>query len=223
MARYYLEFSKTGYIKYISHLDMQRLFKRAFKRLGVPIEYSQGFNPHPKMGFAQPLSLGYIGEHELLEFNTSKPLNLDFVFPELRDSMPEGIKILKVEELDISAKSLASIVDAAIYTVVLPLNYRSRCEDIKEILNGYMDQDEIIAKKREKKTKKFVDKDIKNQIRSIEVDNYNNSIALIMNLDSGSNSNLSPEQVISSFIEYSNLYLKREDIEVIRNQIVFNK
>src|SRR5659263_497609 len=57
MYRYIVKFSKFGYIKYISHLDLMRLFKRSFKRMGVKLEYSQGFNPHPKMGLAQPLFL----------------------------------------------------------------------------------------------------------------------------------------------------------------------
>ena len=55
----YMQFSKTGTSCYISHLDLVRVFHRAFKRAGIKLEYSKGFNPHPKMGFAQPLSLGY--------------------------------------------------------------------------------------------------------------------------------------------------------------------
>ena len=64
MYKYTIVFSKTGLVKYISHLDMLRLFKRAFRRAGIELAYSQGFNPHPKMGFAQPLSLGYEAEAE---------------------------------------------------------------------------------------------------------------------------------------------------------------
>ena len=58
MSRYVIKFSKEGNIRYISHLDLLRLFKRSFKRVGIKLQYSQGFNPHPKMSFAQPLSLG---------------------------------------------------------------------------------------------------------------------------------------------------------------------
>lgn len=67
MNRFVLEFSKQGYIKYISHLDMLRLFKRTFKRAGIPLDYSKGFNPHPRMSFAQPLSLGYTSKQELIK------------------------------------------------------------------------------------------------------------------------------------------------------------
>ncbi|MFR0902151.1 MAG: TIGR03936 family radical SAM-associated protein [Anaerovoracaceae bacterium] len=64
--RYVLKFTKNGYAKYTSHLDMLRFFKRAFRKSGISLRYSQGFNPHPKMSFAQPLSLGYSSSFELL-------------------------------------------------------------------------------------------------------------------------------------------------------------
>ena len=70
MFKYVMTFSKTGTICYTSHLDLMRMFKRAFKRGGIKLAYSQGFNPHPKLGFAQPLSLGYEGMKELMEFET---------------------------------------------------------------------------------------------------------------------------------------------------------
>ena len=70
MPRYVIEFEKGGYTKYISHLDLLRVFKRIFKVTGLDVRYSQGYNPHPKMGFAQPLSLGYSSVNEYLEFET---------------------------------------------------------------------------------------------------------------------------------------------------------
>lgn len=229
MARYFLEFSKKGNIKYISHLDMQRLFKRAFKSAGIPIEYSQGYNPHPKMGFAQPLSLGYTAVQEYLEFNTKENLDLSHSILAMRDAMPQGIYISRIEPLDISAKSLASQVTAARYSVVLPIQYRFRKDDMEELVKDYLGQSQIIAKKKEKKSKKLVDKDIKNQIHWIKVEKTSidqgftdEFIKLVMELDGGSNSNLSPEQVISSFTQFSKLYLPREELEVQREKIIFS-
>ena len=69
--KYIIEFQKTGVICYTSHLDIMKVFKRAFKRADIALAYSQGFNPHPKMGFAQPLSLGYWSMQEYIEFETS--------------------------------------------------------------------------------------------------------------------------------------------------------
>ncbi len=231
MKKYFIEFEKIGNIKYISHLDMQRLFKRGFKSASIPIEYSQGYNPHPKMGFAQPLSLGYTASKEYIEFETSELIDEEQALMKLRELMPDGINLIELSSIDNfkikPTKSMAASVVGAVYSVSLPIIYRIRYKDIEKLVEDYLSQPEIIAKKREKKTKKMVDKDIKNQIHWIKVipgnsmfqDNKN--IVLCMELDSGSASNLSPEQVISSFTEFSDLYLPREEIEVNRDYLIF--
>jgi len=215
MPKYVLEFQKKGLVKYTSHLDMLRLFKRAFKITGIPLEYSKGYNPHPKMGFAQPLSLGFTSEAEYLEFSTYENLRKDFILERLKDEMPEGI-ILKSLESATTDKTLASLVVSATYRAVLPLSYRSRIDDITTSIKDYLNQEEIIAQKREKKTKKYVDKDIKPQIISIEIENYQERIALLMLLDAGSSSNLNPELVIQSFSKFSGITLEKGDVEIER-------
>lgn len=220
---YILEFSKNGKIKYISHLDLQRLFKRAFKATGISLAYSQGYNPHPKMGFAQPLSLGYTANQEYLEFQTEVEFDSEEIKAKLQEALPGGIRIVRVEKVEDNKKSLASFVVAAVYGVRLPVLYHLRHEDVEELVQKYLKQEEIIAKKRDKKTKKYIDKDIKNQIRNITVEAADDDcIELIMEVDSGSGSNLSPEQVISSFTEFSKLYLPREEIQVERKYLIFD-
>ena len=90
MARYYLVFSKNGYAVYTSHLDMQRFFKRAFARAEIELAFSNGFNPHPKMSFAQPLSLGYSSQSEYLEFQTKEQMPAEQIKSRLAEVMPEG-------------------------------------------------------------------------------------------------------------------------------------
>ena len=72
MYKYAVGFSKTGTICYTSHLDIMRLFNCVIKRAGIKLAYSHGFNPHPKMVFAQPLSLGYTGLNEYIEIETTE-------------------------------------------------------------------------------------------------------------------------------------------------------
>ncbi len=93
MFKYILTFSKTGNICYISHLDLMRLFYRAIKRSGIKLGYSKGFNPHPKMSFAQPLSLGYTGLNELMEMETEEEYEPDIIRQRLAELMPEGLEI----------------------------------------------------------------------------------------------------------------------------------
>lgn len=217
--RYVMTFTKEGYIKYTSHLDMLRLFKRAFKKCQIQLAYSQGFNPHPKMGFAQPLSLGYISRCELLEFETVSPYDREELQHMLNGVMPEGVEILACETLPAEGKSLASAVTEAIYKVTFPVESDAVYEDK---LKAYLQQDEILAEKRQKKTKKLATVDIRSKIRAITVI-PEDKLVLRMDLDCGSASNLSPELVISTFCAFARIDVNRYDIEVEREDIIFDK
>ena len=218
--KYVIKFAKEGYIKYTSHLDMLRLFKRAFKKCGIRLAHSQGFNPHPKMGFAQPLSLGYTSRCELLEIETVDSQSTSDLKEKLADVMPMGVSILAVAPLNIKAKSLAGVVDEALYKVVFPVDAASA--DFETVLCDYLAQEEILAEKRQKKTKKMATVDIRKKIRKIAV-GEGDKLTLMMNLDCGSISNLSPEQVIASFVQFAQLQIDRYDIEVERLEIMYDK
>lgn len=220
MHKYVLKFAKEGYIKYTSHLDMLRLFKRAFKKCGIRLEHSQGFNPHPKMGFAQPLSLGYTSRCELLEFETIDEFDINDIRERMAAVMPMGVDIIAVAPLNIKVKSLASVVDEALYRVVFPVAADSA--DFDAILKDYLEQPEILAEKRQKKTKKMVMVDIRSKIRKITLGD-GEKLTLLLNLDCGSISNQSPEQVITTFTTFANLGIDRYDIEVERLDLMYEK
>lgn len=220
MYRYVIRFTKVGYIRYTSHLDMLRLFKRAFKRAGIALSFSQGFNPHPKMGFAQPLSLGYTSRCELLEFETVREEDPAAVKDAVAAMMPEGIQILDCQPLKADVKSLAAAVCEATYRVVFPV--AADPADCRKTVEAYLAQSEILAEKRQKKTKKMVTVDIRPKIRDISVVD-GERLTLELRLDSGSTSNLSPEQVIAAFTAFAGLDAPRYDVEVERIAIKFDK
>lgn len=217
--RYVLKFTKHGYAKYTSHLDMLRFFKRAFRKSGISLKYSQGFNPHPKMSFAQPLSLGYSSSFELLEFETEENHDAGEMLGLLSGEMPEGMKIEWVKAFDKSVKSLAAEAESAIYTVSAPFFAEQGVLD--DMTKGYLAQDEISAVKRRKKDKKYVSVDIKDMIRSFSAAADSGAVKLEMELDCGSVSNCSPELVISSFLEFAGVDIPRYKIEVERKEIKF--
>lgn len=221
MYRYVIRFTKEGYIRYTSHLDMLRLFKRAFKRAGIALSFSQGFNPHPKMGFAQPLSLGYTSRCELLEFETAREEDAAAMAKALASMMPEGVEILSCRPLLADVKSLAAAVREASYKVVFPVAADS--ERDRKLTERYLAQTEILAEKRQKKTKKLVTVDIRPKIRDIRVLDGEQRLTLELRLDSGSASNLSPEQVIATFTAFAGLDAPRYDVEVERVAIEFDR
>ena len=222
MFRYITQFSKTGTSCYISHLDLVRVFHRAFKRAGIRLEYSRGFNPHPKMGFAQPLSLGYVGLREYIEFETKDEYAPEELERVLKKQMPDGIDIKLCRTLEYPKKTLASVTEAAIYTVKIPLKKAvgMKAEDCRTL---YMGQEQIIVLKKQKKKKDLVEVDIKPKIQEIEFLSQPKMLQIKMKIDAGSDSNLSPEQVIDSVLRCFAIATDRSEISVTRHLLFFRE
>lgn len=220
MNKYIITFSKTGTICYTSHLDMMKMFKRAFKRARIALSYSEGFNPHPKMGFAQPLSLGYWGMKELLEFETREEYDCAFIEETLRKLMPDGLEILQCRKSQTGGKTLAALTEAAEYMISIPL-VKPLDMTSRDIYDAYMGQENITALKKQKKKKELAEIDIKPMIRVISFTVEDDMIFVNALLDSGSASNLSPELVIATLIKALELPVEREQVQVMRKEILF--
>lgn len=106
MAR--LLFEKTGNAVWISHLDLMRLFQRAFKRADLPLTHTQGYNPRPSVSIALPLSVGVSSRCELLDFDLdSTNLPMDVILNRLNDVLIDGVKVLQVYPSGRKIKDLA--------------------------------------------------------------------------------------------------------------------
>lgn len=219
MGKYLITFTKLGYIKYTSHLDMLRLFKRSFKRAGISLVYSQGFNPHPSMTFGQPLSLGYESTCELLEFEAKSTTDPEEIKVVLNNIMPKGIKVLSCIALDDRTKSVASTCYEAAYTIEIPMD--NNIVDFQERFENFLGQKEIIALKSSKKSREIKQLDIKPMIRTIEANLVDNNIIMSTRIDAGSVSNLSPELLIASFCEFAGIKTERASINVIRTDLKY--
>lgn len=219
MNKYLITFTKQGYIKYTSHLDMVRLFKRNFKRAGIDLVYSHGFNPHPNMTFGQPLSLGYESTCELLEFETTKFYEPLQILNGLKEIMPKGIEIVSCELLNEKMKSIASTCYEATYLIKIPVE--TKIDNIHEILHNFLLQKEIIATKSSKKHRELIETDIKPKIRSLTAELDDNIIIMSTRLDAGSASNLSPELLIDTFCKFNRLLTDRATIDVVRTELKY--
>lgn len=227
MSRYALKFSKEGYIKYTSHLDMLRLFKRSFKRVEVKLQYSQGFNPHPKMSFAQPLSLGYSSTSEYLEFDTIESFQPTEIMERLNSVMPEGVTIISCYELPLGGKTMASLTEYGEYVIEIPIGSFLDIEDagnfnIIKALEKYISREKIIVSKVQRKSGKEIEIDIKPMIKSISGLVVSNNIMLTIKINAGSVSNLSPEMVLTSFCTFAGILYDRAEVSIKRTEIYFN-
>ena len=108
MIKYRFCYAKYGEAKYISHLDLIRMFSRSFKRAGIPLTYSEGFNPHPKMAIGLPLSVGLTSECEYMDAEVERPLKREDI-DELNKKLPIGLTINGAAERIPGMKKLADI------------------------------------------------------------------------------------------------------------------
>lgn len=217
MSKYLVNFSKKGYMQFISHLDLQRLFRRSIKRIGFHMEYSQGFNPHAKIAMAQPLSLGYEGLSEFLEVELKEDVEPEEFKTSINQIMPQGIEIINVDYFPENIKSLGANCCAAIYRIIFP---KELYEKIRKLdFKPFLSQKEILVMKRAKKTKKLKEVNIKDKIRELSLDDER--LSMIAYIDAGSESNLSPEQLLDAFMRFYKIDFRREDISVIREKMFF--
>jgi radical SAM-linked protein len=112
-------FAKGEPLKYISHLDLARTWERAFRRAGLPVAYSQGFNPRPRFQIAAALPVGITGGAELLDVWLSEPVAPEEAFALLRPALPSGLAVSTVEEVELRAPSLQAQMRAADYRAVI--------------------------------------------------------------------------------------------------------
>lgn len=144
--RLLMKFQKKEDVKFISHLDMQRLFQRALRRAKLPCAYSQGFNPHLLISFACALPVGVCSDAEYVEVQLEKFVHPDECTIRLNEVLPDGVKILKSIEPDEAYPNVGSVIIAAEYTLT-PEN----SENYADKLNALLKKDTIEI---EKKTKK---------------------------------------------------------------------
>ena len=117
MYRLRVRFSRGQEVKFISHLDIVRLWQRALHRAGIPLAYSEGFSPHPRISLAAPLPVGVTSEAELMDILFQKQASPHFFTAAVSQQLPAGIKILQVYPMALTLPSLQSQVSYAEYKV----------------------------------------------------------------------------------------------------------
>ena len=117
MQRLRIRFNRGGEIKFISHLDIMRLWERALHRAQIQLAYSEGFSPHPRLSLAAPLAVGVTSEAELMDVFVTKQVSPHWFTAAVSQQLPPGIEILGVYQIGLSMPSLQSQVRQAEYRV----------------------------------------------------------------------------------------------------------
>ena len=179
-------FSKTGRAKYVSHLDLVRAMTRAVRRADIPLWYTEGFNRHPYLTFAAPLSLGYEGLRETMDIRMEEDFPFDELVKRLNAVLPEGLVAISASDVVAKAGDLA----AAEYrlTIYLPVN----------VVNQALSAGELLVEKRtKKKTMKTID--ILPYFKNAVVEAVGENISVVtVSLPSGGADNVNPGLFITA-------------------------
>ena len=206
-------FEKKGNAVWISHLDLMRLFQRAFKRAGLPLTHTQGYNPRPSVSIALPLSVGVESSCELLDFELEgdKVANR-IVRGKLNDYLVPGIRVLKVYD------NAQKIKHLALLDTVVTLEYdRGVPENAVSRIEALFAQEEVLVEKKAK-SGDIQDQNIIPMIKAIEVDQPDGNTVQLRARVCCQNPTLNPMQLHSAVVRHlSDLspdFVKSERIEI---------
>lgn len=189
-----LLFSKVERAKYISHLDLMRTFQRAFSRAKIPIKHTEGFNPHPFVSIALPLSVGYSSQCEILEFGLLEGVSPQEVPARLTAAMPEGVIIHECYPAERKLKELAFI------NYIMNFEYpEGRPQECEPAIVQLLGQESLVVQKKSNKSKKgFTEVDLIPLISEWDVECQSDTMTLSL-VVSAQNPGLNPELIRAVF------------------------
>ncbi len=206
ILRYRICYQKNDDLIFISHLDLQKMFQRAFRRAKIDLAYSEGFNPHPKMSYSPPLSLFVSSAEEYLDVYVSSGQDTEEIKIRLSEVLPDSIVINHVELLDNNADNLSDLIVWGEYEIILHDEGlpKSICDDIKH----YYESNEAINVTKRNKKKKLIQKNIKPNIKSFDCVRQDNNLYIKCELSLRNNAILNPNYIVKAL---------RENLEILKD------
>lgn len=143
-----ITFTKQGALRYIGHLDLHRVWERALRRAALPLSYSQGFHPQPKISLAAALPLGFSSRSEVLDVRLNEDIPTEDISERLKDNLPPDIKVLDVQTVDERLPAMQTLVLSAAYDVHLtePIDG----SELKRRVEALMNTESLIRERRGK-------------------------------------------------------------------------
>lgn len=141
------KYSKGDSLRFISHLDIQRLFQRALRRAKLPLAYSQGFNPHPLLSFAAALAVGWTSDGEYLDVVLKESIPPEEFAARMNEALPNGVKIVEAIDAGDARRSLTSLMRSAEYDIELILDDEVEYGILQEALDDMLSGAVNVSKK----------------------------------------------------------------------------
>ena len=138
MQRIRVIYARTEPLRYTGHLDMQVVWERSIRRARLPLMYSQGFHPQPRINQACPFPLGMTSQMEVTDFWLEPEISLDEIRSMLFPALPPGIEPIELKEVDLRSPALQTQVVSAIFlaTLLIPFDAERLNHTLKEVIES---------------------------------------------------------------------------------------
>ena len=143
-----VRYSKVGNLRFVGHLDTQRLFERALRRANLPLRYTQGFNKRIRLNLASALPLGFISNAEVLDFWLDATMDSQEISRKLQGALPAEIRIIGLNPVSTSLPSLQASLLSSDYRICLPRDIRR--ENFQQKVDQLLQEHEILVSRRNK-------------------------------------------------------------------------
>ena len=206
MDKYRIRFSKDGRAKFLSHLDLLRIFSRLARREDIDLVYSSGFNPHAEIVFSAPLPLGMTSDAEYVDLLLNGPADENELMEKLSRSLPEGIRPLKIRRLEQGEPNVMKNVEFCVYDICVEFEDERSCNIFPEAVVRCLSANEpVFTMKKSKSGTRLTDIrplicEFGGDLRASEGGNYEFRAVLA----AGNENNLRPEAAFRGIIDKIN-------------------
>lgn len=191
--RFRVWFRKGDRVRYISHLDVLRFWERAIRRADLPLSYSQGFTPHPKIGFASPLPLGFTSDCEVMDVTLDERLSAEEFAERIKAETSDDLGVIRVQEVSATGPAPQAVLLMADYAADLP-----GVDPVEgaRVVAAFLARDEfpwIDARKERNRTY-----DLRAAVATLSAEAWEGGTRLRMRLQADAEMTARPEQVVAA-------------------------
>ncbi|MDJ0578874.1 TIGR03960 family B12-binding radical SAM protein [Crocosphaera sp.] len=221
LQRFRVYFGKIGEMALVSHLDLVRLFDRSVRRAALPISFTGGYHPGPRISIANALTLGVTSSGEIVDFELTKVMNIDEFRHALEKELPSDIPILRVEEVPVNSTAATRLLEEAEYLITVETEEIFSEETWKNWVTSVLESSEINWEKTTKSGKKKT-VNLRDRLSHLSLESYQNNSVVLRYLGSCRNDGtmLQPQQVTLMLENISGMELQL--VKVHRQRLILS-
>lgn len=215
MAEYRLRFGKLNNLRYLSHLNLLKTMERAIRRAGLPLAFSEGFHPHPKISYGPALAVGIESTSEYLDLELVEELEALSVMESINPVLPRGLHIFESRRIKPGAKPLNALINKASYQILLQADpaYVTR---LKHDCGLILQAEELPVTRTGKDGKKLVN--IRPWLHNLAIEEKSGGmLEIYLEGEVGNRGNLRPEEILAQ------IHLPFQLLKITRNGLWYEE